>query len=528
MQRLPVRWAIITVVVLAIAGLGYWGVKAMTSESEQEIVMATKPVTKGDIEVTVRGWGTLQAREEQDVVVSAEGVVKEIFFQPGEAVSKGQVLATIDPGSLAVAIQQLEITIESKRIELARAFGVSPERVEHVDPASALIVRSPMAGTVHGLTAEVGSTASGDVCKIVDDRQLVIKLQVPQYVVSALQVGTQATFTPQRFDGRVPGVVTRVDPTPIKSDQAYYHDVWVELSNPGLLKVGDAGTVAFNTPGIEYQPSAKITSFGSQEVVTSAVSGRVKTVYVRDGQAVKAGDPILELEAGQALLDAMTKQLEFKAKLLELEDKRTQMQNLNVICPMDGVALEQNISIGQAVDKGVKVTRVANYQDMNLLLRVDEMDVPKVQVGQQAKVLIWGPQGQQEVTAVVDKIGATGDLRDGYAAFNITLTVQNPGFLRPGMGGEAQIFVSKKEGVLLCPIEALYKEEDKWFVDVKSGKDQRTAVEVEIGLMNDTFAEVLSGLTEGQEVVVGMTKEASGEEGAKGVRMPGRSVRLIK
>ena len=243
----------------------------------------------------------------------------------------------------------------------------------------------------------------------------------------------------------------------------------------------------------------------------------MKKVHARNGQIVKAGDPILEFEAGEALLNAMTMQLNFRAKLLELEDKKTQMQNLNVICPMDGVALERNISIGQQVDKGVKVTRVANYQHMNLMLRVDEMDVPKVQVGQEAKVMIWGPQGQQEVIATVDKIGSTGDLRDGYSSFNITLAVQNPGFLRPGMGGEAQIFVSKKEGALLCPVEALYKEEEKWFVDVKTGDEERTPVQIEVGLMNDMYAEVLSGLTEGQEVVVGMTKDPESAGGGPGM-----------
>jgi multidrug efflux pump subunit AcrA (membrane-fusion protein) len=517
MQRLPVRWAVITVIVLAIAGLGYWGVKAMTSEGQDKLVMATKPVTTGDIEVTVRGWGNLQAKEEQDVVVSAEGVVDGIFFQPGESVTKGQVLATIDAGSLSVAIQTLEITIDSERIKLARAFGVSPDQVADVDPATALVVRAPMDGTIDSLTAEVGSTVSGEVCKVVNDSRLVIKMQVPQHLFQVISPGTKVAFTPQRFDGRVPGVVTRADPTPIKSSEAYYHDVWIELENPGLLKVGDTGTVAFDAQGADYQPTAKITAFGSQEVVSAAISGRVKKVHARNGQIVKAGDPILEFEAGEALLNAMTMQLNFRAKLLELEDKKTQMQNLNVICPMDGVALERNISIGQQVDKGVKVTRVANYQHMNLMLRVDEMDVPKVQVGQEAKVMIWGPQGQQEVIATVDKIGSTGDLRDGYSSFNITLAVQNPGFLRPGMGGEAQIFVSKKEGVLLCPVEALYKEEEKWFVDVKTGDEERTPVQIEVGLMNDMYAEVLSGLTEGQEVVVGMTKDPESAGGGPGM-----------
>ncbi|MGI6662287.1 MAG: HlyD family efflux transporter periplasmic adaptor subunit [Bacillota bacterium] len=507
MQRFPVRWAVIAVIILAIVGLGYWGVKAMVSEGEAKLVMATKPVTMGDIEVVVWGWGTLTAKEERDVITSAEGVVKEVFFEAGDPVTKGQVLATIDPGTLSMSIRSLELEIEGERLELARQFGVSPDQVENVDPSSALIVRSPMSGTISGLAVDAGSTAQGEVCKVVDDRRLIIKLQVPEFVYNAVKVGTPAAFTPKRFEGRVPGAVTRIDSVPVKTDQAYLYNVWVEIGNPGLLKVGDEGTVAFEAPGIEYQPSAKITSFGAQEAVTTAVSGRVKSVFVRDGQWVNEGDPILELEPGGALFQAMTLQLKFKEKLAELEDKKAMLSNLSVICPMDGVAFDKNITVGQTVGKGTRVTRVANFQEMNLMLRVDEIDVPKVQEGQEAQVMVWGREGQQSVPAVVSKIGASGDLRDGYSSFNITLSVQNPGFLRPGMGGEARIFVSKKEGVLLCPVEALYKEDNNWFVDVKTGENERTPVPVEVGAMNDMFAEIISGLTEGQEVVVGMTKD---------------------
>ena len=72
MRRFPVRWAVIAVAVLAIAGLGYWGVKSLSSDKAGgNLIMATKPVMRGDLEVSVRGWGMLQAREERDVLSGA-------------------------------------------------------------------------------------------------------------------------------------------------------------------------------------------------------------------------------------------------------------------------------------------------------------------------------------------------------------------------------------------------------------------------------------------------------------------------
>ncbi len=507
MGRIPVRWAIVTVVVLAIAGLGYWGVKALSKDQGKgDMVMATKPVTKGDIEVTVRGWGQLQATQEQDVVSGAKGIIKDVLFQPGENVKKGQVLATVDPGSLAVNLKTTEIKLEAQRVALARSFGVSVDQVATVDPEVALTVRAPMSGRVTGLTASVGSDASGKICSVVDDRRLLIKLQLPQSRYDLVQVGMKVVFRPNRFDGGIDGVVTRCDPNPAKGDTGYLYEVWVELLNPGLLKVGDEGSFIFQAPGGDFRHDWKVTSFGSEQAVTSAVAGKVKTIYARDGMTVQKGDPILEFEAGEALLNAMTLQLEVKKLMIDVEDLRSQMESLNVVSPIDGVAILREVNPGQEVAKGTRVSRVANFTKMNLMLRVDEMDVPKVQPGQQASVFIWGPQGRQAISATVSQLGATGDPREGMSAFNITLAVANPGYLRPGMGGEAQIFVSKKQNVILCPVEAVYKEDEKWFVDLKDGKE-RKPVEIQVGVMNDKFAEIVQGLGEGQEVVVGMTKQ---------------------
>jgi HlyD family secretion protein len=507
MSRSVSRWAMIGLIAVGVVSLVVWGVKAMSGGSEGQLVMATKEVQRGDIEVTVRGWGQLVATEEQDVISGAEGVVDEVFFQPGQQVSKGQVLATIDPGSLEVEIRKKEIELEVERVKLAQAFGVSPNAVSTVDPESALILRSSISGRVTGLAVAIGSTASGQVCTVVDDQRLVIRAQFPEPLFKKIRVGDKTEFAPDRFDGRHPGVVTKADPTPIKGSESYSYEVWVEMNNPGLLKVDDTGVLAIHTAQGDVQQKATINGVGSEEAVMAPFSGRVKTLFVRDGVFVKAGDPILEFEPGEALLNAMSMQLSFQQKEVELEDLKSQLENLEIISPIDGVATYRNINPGQVIAKGSIVTKVSNYTTMNLMLQVDEMDIPKIEEGQMAEVVTWGREGQQTLPAVVADLGAEGQPRDGLASFNITVRVENPGFLRPYMGAEAQIFVSKKENVLLCPVEALYKENELWYVDIAQGKNQRSPVEVEVGAMNDTYAEILSGLEEGDVVVVGMTKE---------------------
>lgn len=489
-----------------------FGVKAVAGDKKSSYIMATKPVTVGDLEVTVRGWGMLAAREEADVMSGAKGILKEVLVRPGQEVAKGQLLAVIDPGPLKIEILQAEIDLELKKVELARTFGVSPDEVASVDPAQALILRSPMAGRIYGLTAKPGDVASGAVCSVVDDSKLLIRLELPKIPFDQVSVGDEAFFMPERFDGKIAGKVVKKDTTPIVGEQTYFFATWVELPNPGLLKLGDKGLLTIRSSSGDIQQRVSITSYGTSEVIRTNISGKVKAVYACDGSFVSEGQPVLEFEPGEALLNAMKEQLLFKQKLANLESLREQLGQLEVFSPIQGVITTKTMNQGQQVEKGMVICHVANYKDLNLILRLNESDIPKLSVGQNASVIVWGPEGQQAVNGTVTEIGAKGEMMEGMAGFTVLVSVQNPGFLRPGMGAEARVFVAKRENVLLCPVEALYKEENKWYVDVKEGQD-RQKVEVKVGSMNDTFAEIIEGLSEGQEVVVGMKKPDEEKKG---------------
>lgn len=70
-------------------------------------------------------------------------------------------------------------------------------------------------------------------------------------------------------------------------------------------------------------------------------------------------------------------------------------------------------------------------------------------------------------------------------------------------------FVDSGESLdtLLVPIEAVFEEDGKQKVEILTGENQVEIVEIETGLMNDMYVEVLSGLEEGQLVVTGSTKD---------------------
>jgi multidrug resistance efflux pump len=84
----------------------------------------------------------------------------------------------------------------------------------------------------------------------------------------------------------------------------------------------------------------------------------------------------------------------------------------------------KNVVAGQQGDAGSTVGRVSNFTQMRLSLQVDEMDVPKVQPGQQAKVMVWGESGRTEIPGEVSQIGAMGTQETGCSV-NITISIEN-------------------------------------------------------------------------------------------------------
>ncbi|MFA9424387.1 MAG: efflux RND transporter periplasmic adaptor subunit, partial [Sedimentibacter sp.] len=79
--------------------------------------------------------------------------------------------------------------------------------------------------------------------------------------------------------------------------------------------------------------------------------------------------------------------------------------------------------------------------------------------------------------------------------------------LRPGMNTNCFVDSGQAFDTLLVPIESVFEENGVQKVEILDAEGQAEVVEIETGLMNDMFVEVLSGLQEGQLVVTGSTND---------------------
>jgi HlyD family secretion protein len=219
----------------------------------------------------------------------------------------------------------------------------------------------------------------------------------------------------------------------------------------------------------------------------------------------KAQVQVLNAKIAQAQADVVHN----RANLAQLEE---QLSYTDIISPIDGIVLSRDVEIGDAVSSilvlGSTATLVMTLGDTTEVYvkgKVDESDIGKVYLGQPARIKVESFK-DKTFTGKVTKISPMGVEKDNVTTFEVRVSIQNPGGeLKAEMTANAEIILEEHKSVLQIPEGAIiYDKDKKASVEIPSSKakDGKTKLAVNIGISNGAKTEVLSGLKEGDEVVL--------------------------
>ena len=198
-----------------------------------------------------------------------------------------------------------------------------------------------------------------------------------------------------------------------------------------------------------------------------------------------------------------------RANLDQLEE---QLSYTDIVSPIDGVILSRDVELGDAVSSilvlGSSATLVMTLGDTSSVYvkgKVDESDIGRVYLGQPARIKVESFK-DKTFNGVVTKISPMGVEKDNVTTFEVRASINNPGGeLKAEMTANAEIILEEHKNVLQIPEGAiLYDKDKKASVEVPDpkAKDGKDKIAVNIGISNGAKTEVLSGLKEGQEVVL--------------------------
>jgi HlyD family secretion protein len=194
-----------------------------------------------------------------------------------------------------------------------------------------------------------------------------------------------------------------------------------------------------------------------------------------------------------------------------LEQDRAQVETLerdlmatNLVAPTAGVVSAVLVRPGDPVDRDTHVLSIARPGDPIVTVDVGEDDAARIAVGQRALVTLEGALKQEYNATVIDLATGPGGVSH-VARLDVDWTATPPAFGNVAM---AVVTLQEKSGVLLVPQRAIRSAGQRRYVEYMEGESRRTA-DVTLGISGAVDVEVLTGLREGQLILVGAAGSAT-------------------
>lgn len=285
-KRKWIKWAVLAVVVLAIAGW-LWAV----SKTSQEVAYTPVPVTTGSITTYYNFDGLVRAGRMQTVNAGAAGTVRTVYVSENQQVKKGDRLYRMEDGTT---------------------------------------VEADIAGEVTSLPIAAGDvvTAGQKTCEIIDMSRLKVELSVDEYDVGAVTPGTSVLVNVLAREMSYEGVVVALDKNGTASGDLSYYTATVELSDAEGVYPGMQVSAKVLRGQAENVPTLKMDAISFDEynkpyVLMRTAEGQEPekvpvTVGVSDGlyaeivSGLGAGDVVLQRN-GMSMAELMEQMRESRS-----------------------------------------------------------------------------------------------------------------------------------------------------------------------------------------------------------------------
>lgn len=503
---------IIIVAALFVIVIGASFVFNKVNGSEEADTINTASVSKGDLTVSIEGSGVIEPIEMYNITSLATGDILQSDFEEGQEVKKGDLLYVVDTKDIDNDIEKAKVSLEKQQLSHSQA----------TESYAGLYVTTPISGVITECYVKEGDSVQNGtkIADIINNEYLVLEIPFNSSDAANINVGDTAQVTLENAFYETTGTVQYVSSGEIVIDSgATVSTVKIKVKNPGSITDADKATAIINNMACN---SSGTFDYLEQKTVTAETSGDVVSVNYTTGDKIDAGYVIASLESQSAEVTFKQSELSLKDSELALQNTYDQLEDYNITSPIDGTVIEKTSKAGDTLDSTTKSTTMAIIADMSQLtfdIDVDELDIGSIEVGQKVQVTADSLEGQT-FEGTISNISKIGTSNDGVATYPVTVVMENSDGLMIGMNVNAEIVIESKEDVLQIPSSALnrgnrvlvkdedgtkaasQKESSNKTPAREEAPDGYTYVKVEIGISNTDYVEIVSGLEEGDIVIV--------------------------
>jgi HlyD family secretion protein len=287
---------------------------------------------------------------------------------------------------------------------------------------------------------------------------------------------------------------------------------------------------------------ANVRSAQAQAKLVNENMKQTKRVLVRAKELVeKKLDSQSVLDSAEAAYQVEVARYESSLDTVEqakgmLKQSQDALSKTTIYAPMSGTISKLNkelgeIAIGSQFQEDV-IMIIANLNQMEALVKVDENDIVAIQLGQEAEIEVDALLGQKIMGQVTEIASSAVDQPAGNnnqkTEFEVTVSITSDvKQLRPGMTASADIVTDTREQAVSVPLQSVtvrtadqLKSEGKTYTPGEDGfvevvfvvnNNEVEAKQVSTGIQGEALIEITSGVNEGQNIVTGSYRAISRE-----------------
>lgn len=494
--------ALVAVILAAVVMVLRSRVQARFAAAEADV--KTYAVSTGTINTVVSGSGTLAEVDQEILTVPAGVEITEVAAEAGDTVVQGDVLAKVDMATVMTALSDLQEEMEDLDDDISDAKGEE--------------IGSSVTAGIGGRVKRIFAEEDMDVSSCMAEHGALAVLSLDGYMAVDLEAE---------------GLKKGDEVTVVLADGSE------EEGSIGAV-AGSSVTVLVTDNGPAYGEAVTVlaedgTELGSGELyihnplAVTGYAGTVKNVNVKENAKVYSYTTLFRLKntSFSANYDALLRSRgELEETLMAL---LTIYRDGAVLAPFDGMVssvsydpdAEETVtaasysvaamSSAASSEEGGETELLTLYPNiaMEISIGVDETDILALELDQEAEITV-SSVSEEVFAGTVTEISKVAVTTTGVPQYSAVVTLDRAEGMLAGMTAEVDVKIEGVENALIIPLEALHQTSTVSYVYTSYDEETKQyggMVEVTIGMQNDEYVEILTGLREGDTVYYTETRD---------------------
>ena len=477
---------VLVLTIIAVVGVSFLQRRVRERFTSNQGDVLSYEVSTGSIGTVVSGSGSLTDVDLETITVPEGVEITEVKVKRNQAITKGDILATVDMASVISAMADLQVQIEELDEQLSDAEN---------DAASTAVYAG-----VSGRVKKVYGKAGEDVADVMyaSGALALISLDGYMYVTvktDALKTGDSVKVmqsNEKKYTGTVESVKNGNATILVTDNGTKYGDTVTVLDSNGK-EIG--------TGKLEIHSPLRVTGY----------TGTISAVKVSSNDKVSAKTRLFTL-----------KDTDYSANYSTLLRERTELEETLlqlVTIQRDGAVLSPNTgsvySVDYTEDTATSVVTLSTDEKMSVTISVDESDILSLELGQTVTVSV-SSVSEDSFEGTLTEIDRTSSSSGTYSA---VIEIAKAEGMLSGMTASVSVRIEGVDNAVLIPVEALHKTSDGAYVYTSYNEEYQEyggRVDVVTGLENSTYVEIRSGLSIGDTVYYTEQQSGFGNFGGMG------------